>query len=156
MAPFSRGLAFFLAFWVVAWPAASTRTGLPRSGWWGTQEALALRQAVQEPIRNGDFAGAESFYQQGADLSAQHRDPTASALFLNGVASTRLARFEYRGALDAYLEARRQAEASRDRTSLGVIDLNLASLYQQMYDFDSARRSLEEAGRVAQGLDVYY
>lgn len=156
MAPFPRGLAFFLTFWVVAWPAASTRTGSLPSGWWGTQEAIALRQAVQETIRNGDFAGAERVYQRGADLSAQHHNSSAAAWFLNGVGSARFSQFDYRGALDAYLKARHQAEVSRDRTFVGGVDLNLASLYQQIWDFSSAGRSVEEAGRLAQGLDVYY
>ncbi len=56
MPPFSRGLALVLTFWVVAWPAASIRTRLPGSGWWGTQEALALRQATRAPAPAGDFA----------------------------------------------------------------------------------------------------
>jgi hypothetical protein len=50
MAPSSRGLALIFTPWVVAWPAASIRTGSAGSGWWGTQEALALRQAAQARI----------------------------------------------------------------------------------------------------------
>jgi hypothetical protein len=64
MAPPSRGLVFVLTSWVVAWPAASIRTGSPDSGWWGTQEALTLRQAARPPTPSGDFAGSERVYRR--------------------------------------------------------------------------------------------
>jgi hypothetical protein len=44
---------------VVAWPASSIRTGSPDSGWWGTQGALALRQAARPPNLSRDSAGSE-------------------------------------------------------------------------------------------------
>lgn len=157
MSPSSRGLAFVLTFWVVVWPAASIRTGSPDSGWWGTQEAQALRQAARAPTLQGDFAESERIYQRGADLAAQHRDRVARAWFLIGVAGSRFSRFDYRGALDAYLQARGQAQQARDRLCLGAIDFNLSSLYLQMWDFDSAIRSAEEAQKIVQGLaQVYY
>jgi CHAT domain-containing protein len=157
MAPSSRGLAFVLTFWVVAWPAASIRTGSPDSGWWGTQEALALRQAARAPTLKGDFAEAERIHQHGADLALEHHDPAARAWFLSGVADSRFARFNYRGALDAYLQAKGQAEQARDRVTLGAIEFNLSRLYQQMWDLDSALRSAEEAQKMVQGLaPVYY
>jgi CHAT domain-containing protein len=157
MAPSSRGLVFVLTFWVVAWPAASIRTGSPDSGWWGTEEALALRQAARAPTLKGDFAESERIYQRGADLAVQRHDRVARAWFLSGVADSRFARFDYRGALAAYFQAKGLAEQARDRMSLGAIDLNLSSLYQQMWDFDSARRSAEQAQEIIQGLaKVYY
>jgi CHAT domain-containing protein len=157
MSPSSGGLAFVLTFWVVVWPAASIRTGSPDSGWWGTQEAQALRQAARAPTLKGDFAESERIYQHGADLAAQRRDRVAGAWFLIGVAGSRFSRFDYRGALDAYLQARGQAEQARDRLCLGAIDFNLSSLYLQMWDFESALRSAEEAQRIVQGLaNIYY
>jgi hypothetical protein len=58
MAPSPRGLAIVLTFWVVAWSASSILTGSHVSGWWGTQEALALRQAVRVLTLTRDFAGS--------------------------------------------------------------------------------------------------
>jgi hypothetical protein len=55
MALFFEGLAFVLTFWMVAWSASSIRTGSPDSGWWGSTEALALRQAARAPILTGDL-----------------------------------------------------------------------------------------------------
>jgi hypothetical protein len=63
MAPSPRGLVIVLTFWVVAWPASSIRTGSPFSGWWGTREALALRQAARAPTFTGDFAEFDSVYR---------------------------------------------------------------------------------------------
>jgi hypothetical protein len=63
MAPSPRGLVIVLTFWVVAWPDSSIRTGSPFSGWWGTQEALALRQAARAPTFTGDFAEFERVYR---------------------------------------------------------------------------------------------
>jgi len=63
MAPSPRGLVIVLTFWVVAWPASSIRTGSLFSGWWGTQEALALRQAARAPTFTGDFAEFDSAYR---------------------------------------------------------------------------------------------
>jgi hypothetical protein len=79
MTPSLRDLAFVLTFWVVAWPAASIRTRSPDSGWWGTQEALALRQATRAPALTGDFAESERIYRDAADLAVQPRDSAARA-----------------------------------------------------------------------------
>ncbi len=155
MAPFPRGLAVVLTIWVVAWPAASIRTRSPNSGWWGSQEAIALRQAARAPTLSGDFANSERIYQDGADAAVQRHDPAARAWCLNGVADSRVARFDYHGALDAYLQARGQAEQARDRVSMGSIDFNLSSLYRQMWDLDSALRSAEEARKMVQGAGAY-
>ncbi len=65
-----------------------------------------------------------------------------TALSMEGVGSARFAGFHYRGALDAYLEARGFAERARDRRALGAIDADLASVYQQTWDLDSAVRSM--------------
>jgi CHAT domain-containing protein len=145
-------LVFVLTFWVVAWPAASIRTGSPYSGWWGTQEAVALRQAARAPTLQGDFAESERIYQHGADLALKRHDPAARAWCLSGVAGSRFAEFNYGGALDAYLQAKSQAERARDRVSLGAIDFDLSELYRQMWDLDSALRSAEQAHKMIQGL----
>ena len=155
MAASPRGLVFVLT--MAAWLAASIHTGSSHSGWWGTQEAHQLRQAARVSIAQGNFDQAERAYLRSADLAARHRDPLARALSMEGVGSARFAGFHYRGALDAYLEARGFAERARDRRALGAIDADLASVYQQTWDLDSAVRSAEEAQTIIRGLpDVYY
>jgi len=156
MATPPRGLVLVL-IGMEAWLAAPIRTGSPRSGWWGTQEASQLRQTARRYTLKGDYAETERAYQKAADLAAKHRDPAARAWSVSGIGDARFARFDYMGALDAYLEARKFAETARDPVSLGAIDLDLASLYQQMWDRDSALQFAEEAREITQRASgIYY
>lgn len=154
MAASPRGLVCVLT--MVAWLASSIRTGSSASGWWGSQEALQLRQAARHWITEGNFDQAERAFRHGADVAAQHRDLAGQAGFLEGVGSARFAGIHYRGALDAYLQARSFAERGRDALILGGVDANLASLYQQMGDVDSAIRSAEEARAITARLTAVY
>ena len=156
MATPRKGLVLVL-IGMEAWLSAPIHTGSPRSGWWGTQEALQLRQTARRYTLKGDYAETERAYRKGAELAVKHRDPMARAWFVSGIGDARFASFDYMGALDAYLEAQRFAEAARDPVSLGAIDLNLASLYQQMWDYDSALRFAEEARKITRRASgIYY
>lgn len=157
MAISPRSLACVLTCLMAAWLAAPIHSGPSGSGWWGSQEAIKLRQAARLSTVKGDLAEAERIYQHAGELAARHRDPVARAWSLEGVGDTRFANFNYRGALDAYLQAKTFAERARDPLVLGAIDGNLSSVYQQMSDFDSALRLAEEARKITQGLaKVYY
>ncbi len=156
MATPRKGLVLVL-IGMEAWLSAPIHTGSPRSGWWGTQEALQLRQTARRYTLKGDYAETERVYQNGAELAAKHRDPVARAWFVSGIGDARFASFDYVGALNAYLEARKFAETARDPVSLGAIDVDLTSLYQQMWDRDSALRFAEEAGEITQRAGgIYY
>ncbi len=156
MATSPRGLVLVL-IGMEAWLAAPIHTGSPRSGWWGTQEAVRLRQTARRYTLQGDYAETERIYQLGAEIAAEHRDPVARAWFISGVGDARFARFDYRGALDAYLKARGFAQSARDPVSLGATDLDLASLYQQMWDRDSALRFAEEGREITRRVGgIYY
>jgi CHAT domain-containing protein len=155
MASPARVLARVLT--MAAWLTASIHTGSSHSGWWGTQEALALRRAAKISIGQGNFEEAERVFRHGEQVASRHHDLVAQAWFLDGVGSASLAGFRYRGALDAYLQAKALAQKARDRAALGAIDADLASVYQQVWDFDSALRSAEEAEAITRGLqDVHY
>ena len=157
MASSGRGLALVLTFGMVAWLAAPIRTGSFGSGWWGTPEALKLRQAARNATVKGDFAAAESIYRRGAAAAALHHDAIARAWCVSGIGDARLAVFDYRGAMAAYLEAKPFAERARDPVSLGAIEANLASLYQQIGDSDSALRAAGEAVQITrQTPGLYY
>lgn len=153
MATSPRGLAFVLT--MAAWVPASIHTGSLHSGWWGTKEALQLRQAAAVSISEGHFDDAEQLYRSGVELGARHHDPLAQAWFLDGEGSASLAGFRFRRALDSYIQAKSWAEKARDRTALGAIEGDLASLYQQMGDFDSALHAAERARAVAPS-NAYY
>ena len=157
MASSSRGLEFVLTFGTVAWLATSVRTSSPGSGWWGTNEALTLRQAAKAAIAKGDFAETERVYARAERIASSRHDRLARAWCLSGIADARFASFDYRGALEAYLEAKSLAQRARDPVLLGAIDFNLSSLYQQLWDAESALRAAEEAQNVTRNLkNVYY
>src|SRR6202012_3694385 len=116
---------------------------------------IELRQAASKSISAGNFEQAEHFYRTGAELGALHQDPLAQAWFLDGVGSARLALLRLRSAADAYLEAKAWAQKARDRAALGAIDADLASVYEQTGDFDSALRAAQEARAVAPPAACY-
>lgn len=153
MAISSRGLAIVLT--MAAWLPASIHTGSLQSGWWGTTEALRLRQTAALSISQGNFEDAERLYLSGVELGARHQDPLAQAWFLDGAGSARLAGLHFSRALEAYLEAKNLAEKARNRAALGAIDGDLASVYEQMGDFDSALIAAREALAIALP-DAYY
>jgi hypothetical protein len=70
MSPSARGLGLVLTSWVVASPASSIHTGLLGSGWWGTKEAPALRQAVPTPnTLTGESAESERVFRRASHLT---------------------------------------------------------------------------------------
>jgi hypothetical protein len=150
MAPPFRCLCILLTLWVVSSrPSATVRTGTARSSlWWDTGEANRLREKVQQYRDAGNLAAAEKVCQQGYELAMRNREYAAAGRYVNNVGGLRLAQLQYRGALDAFLKARKSAAAIEDRLELAAIGLNLSSLHLQMWDFDSAMIEAEQA-RVA-------
>jgi CHAT domain-containing protein len=145
MAPIPRCLCFVLTFWiVVSRPSATIRTGSPDSGWWTAKPYLQLQQSAGRQIAAGHYAEAEQTFHKGVVEARRRNDQVALAAYLSGVAGTRLARFNYQGALSAYLEAKQTAESRRDWLDLGAVDSNLSSLYEQVGDLDSAVRAGDE------------
>ena len=145
MALIPRCLCVVLTFWmVVSRPSATIRTGSPDSGWWTAKESIQLQQSAGRQITAGDYPGAEQTFQKGVAEARRRTDQVALARYLSGVAGTRLARWDYQGALSAYLEAKQIAESRRDWLDLGAVDSNLSSLYEQVEDLDSAIRAGEE------------
>ena len=145
MALIPRCLCVVLTFgMVVSRPSATIRTGSPDSGWWTAKESIQLQQSAGRQITAGDYPGAEQTFQKGVAEARRRKDQVALARYLSGVASTRLVRWDYQRALNAYLEAKQIAESRRDWLDLGAVDSNLSSLYEQVGDLDSAVRAGEE------------
>lgn len=154
MAALYRRLAVVLV--MAAWVAASIQSGSPNSGWWASQ-AYQLRQAAKQSIAKADFAEAQSIYLGGVELARRHHDKYGQSWFWNGVGDARLSTNDFRGAVEAYLEAKQLGERVHDPALLGATDADLASTYEQMGDVESARRSAEEAQRITRNLaSIYY
>jgi CHAT domain-containing protein/tetratricopeptide (TPR) repeat protein len=154
-----RSLCLILTLWMVSLrqPRAIPTGSPPSSKWWGSQATKDIRNTAMHLRERGDFAAVESLYQDAAAEAQRRRDPLAEMRFRMGVGVARLLRFDYRGALDAYLAAKRLGEKHGYREDLGAIAFNLSSLYQQVWDAESAARSAEEGYRAIAGLPgVYY
>jgi CHAT domain-containing protein len=137
-------LCFVLAFsMVVSRPSATIHTGSPDSSWWGSKESVDLRNLARKQISDGDYAAAEEIFAQGVVQAKHQKDRIATARYLSGVAGARRARFDYQGALSAYLESKHLAESMEDWYDLGAVDLNLSALYENVLDLDSALRAIE-------------
>src|SRR5439155_7257079 len=91
----------------------------------------------------GDFAGQEAILKEGYRRAIELENHTAQIAYLTGIANTRLFRFRYDSAVDAYLEAKRLAEESRDWYQLGAIDANLVAAYEEVGDYSAAAGAAE-------------
>lgn len=149
MATTHRCLCVILTLWMVSSrPSASILPEASFGAWWGTPESRIIARQADKARRAGDFSGAEAYYRQGYDDGVRRHDERAVAGYLSGIAASRLAQVDYRGALQNWLEAKRHAKSIGDRADLGAIAVNLSTLYFQVYDFESAEREAEE-GRAA-------
>jgi CHAT domain len=158
MAASPRCLCLILTLWAtVSRPSAPGQASSPDSGWWGAKESVRLRHSAGQRVAAGEFSAAADLYAKAARLAIAHGDRIAAARYLTGVAGARMARYEYRAALGTYLEARTLARATHDRQDLGAIAFNLSTLYQQVWDFDSAQRALDESLAALQEIpNAYY
>ncbi|MCC7175146.1 MAG: CHAT domain-containing protein [Bryobacterales bacterium] len=122
-----------------AGPAFATSTYSPSHT--GRTEARSLYAASR-------FLEAESAYQKCYWLAAAAGDPEEAFRCLNGIAGARFAMYQYRGALRAYLQARRLAESLGRPDFLAAVHTNLSSLYLQQQDINAAAGAAEDALRV--------
>jgi CHAT domain-containing protein len=124
--------------------------------WWGTKDALDIQRSAQRARQTGDLAAAERIYQYGLNLARRRHVTGAMIRYLAAIGSCRLLDFQYRGALDALMEARGMAQSSGDAFDYAAISFNLSSLYLQAWDLDSALRAaaagLAKSSQVTPGL----
>jgi len=134
-------------------PSAGIRTGSPEPGsWWGTQQARNIRDQARRSVVGADFPSAERLYQRAYELALASHDEISAIKMLTSIAGARFGQFHYRAAFETYLEARRRAVAARDLLDQGAIDLNLSSLYLQVWDFDAALGAAERSRAATRSL----
>lgn len=153
-----RCLCVILTLWMVSSrPSASILPGAPVFGaWWGTPESRKIVKLADRARRAGDMARAEFFYRQGYADAARRRDERAMVGYLNGIAACSLTQLHYQDALKTLLLAKSYAQSIGDREALGAIDVNLSSLYLQVWDLDSALNSAEEGQAAGESLGRPY
>src|ERR1700726_2780168 len=112
MAAHARCLAIVLVLWIVSSrPSASIRAGSNDSGSRShslqNAGANSVVQAALESLKAGDVVLAERLSQQEYNVAGERHDDRLAVRLLSGVAGCRMAQFDYRGALDAYLEVKK-------------------------------------------------
>src|SRR5690349_1873037 len=139
MAFLPRGLGLLLTVWMIGLrPPTIVRTGSSDSAWWDAKESQQLLDEARVQIAQGNYAAAGALFERGAQEAKRRSDPVAAARYLSGVASAHTVRFQYRAALQGFLEARQLAKQAGDRYDTAMIALNLSSLYGESWDLESA------------------
>ncbi len=89
-------------------------------------------------FRQGQYVAALGRFESARQLAiSSHRNDLALKSISN-VGGCEFALHAYQAALHSYLDARRMADAAGDTAALAVLDTNIASLYSQMGELDSA------------------
>ncbi|HSR07455.1 MAG TPA: hypothetical protein VLM42_09905, partial [Bryobacteraceae bacterium] len=111
---------------------------MPDSSPWWDQASLQIQQHALRLRKAGDFRAAEALYQRGYQEAVRRGDRLAAARFLMSAGGSQMFALEYRAALATFLQARGLASGLEDHADLGGIDVNLSSLYLQMWDVPAA------------------
>jgi len=155
MAAFGRSLCLILTLWMTgSRPPTVIPPRLPESSPWWDQASLKLQHDALLLRKAGDFRAAAALYQQGYREAVRRGDRLAAARFLMSAGGSQMATLEYRAALGTFLQARDLAAGLDDHADLGGIDVNLSSLYLQMWDVPAATRAAEEGLREAGAVDA--
>jgi CHAT domain-containing protein len=94
---------------------------------------------------SGKYLRAQELYQHVCAGAKALGDTEWAGRCLTALGSCQFAMFQYRKALDSYIEARRFAEAGEDWANLGSLNANISGLFLQMGDLDAAAQSAQQA-----------
>jgi tetratricopeptide (TPR) repeat protein len=94
---------------------------------------------------SGRYRDAERVYERSYQLALALGETEEAFLCLNGVGGARFAMFQYREAMQAYLEARRLAQKIGKAEMLAAVQTNLSSLYLQQQEINAGARAADEA-----------
>lgn len=95
--------------------------------------------------RDGKYLDAQEQYRTVAAGAKALGDLAWAGRCLTAVGSCQFAMFQYRKALDTYLQARTLAESAGDWANLGSLNSNISGLFLQMGDLDAAVHYAEMA-----------
>ncbi len=160
MATFGRSLCLILTLWMTGSRSPTViPPRLPDSSPWWDQASFEIQHDALSLRKAGDFRAAEALYQRGYREALRRGDRLAAVRFLMSAGGSQMFALEFRAALSSFLEARDLASRLKDHADLGAIDVNLSSLYLQMWDLPAATRASEEglleAGLVAPGAAYF-
>jgi tetratricopeptide (TPR) repeat protein len=111
-------------------------------------QRLPFHDAANKLRATGDLAGLEALFSGALERARSQRNTPDQVIQLISLGNVHLLQFQYSAAIANYVEARNLAQASGEQENLGLINLNLSSLYQQVGDVEDAFTTADEA-RVA-------
>ena len=111
-----------------------------------------MRRA-SEAFRAGRYSEASQVFQKTYESAARWRLDDQAARSLGNLGGCRFALHQYREALDAFLAARRLAEAAGDASAAGAMDANISSVYEQMGEWDAAAEHARRGAARLGGAD---
>jgi CHAT domain-containing protein len=103
-----------------------------------------MKQAFAAKTK-GDLQEAHRLFCEGRDWCVRHGHPVAALRFSTTATSIRYLAGDYRTAASEYLEEEREASRLADQEEIAAIRTNLASLYLQSNEPESAARVAESA-----------
>jgi CHAT domain-containing protein/tetratricopeptide (TPR) repeat protein len=106
---------------------------------------LSLKNRGIALYRSRRFTEAAVVFEQGRQQAQRRGAKSAAVRFLNEIGATQFARFQYRSAMQTYIEVRRQARANGDDEMLAAAAGNLSSLYLQQQELNASQQAGEEA-----------
>jgi tetratricopeptide (TPR) repeat protein len=114
---------------------------------------IALYNEGRQLYVAGEYAQASAVFRSAALRAERDGSPYQAAMNWNNAGGAALARLDFRHALPDFLKAKQTAETSESRVPLLFTMNNLAGLYLQMGDPESAMRVAKEALRDARADD---
>ena len=109
------------------------------------QNLLARLEQSHKLFYTCDFQAAANLAQLGNRDALNAGEAQIAAQFLNTLGGCQFALHQYQEALQIFLDARRQAEASGDNATAAKAGLNVSSLYSQLREFDAATEAINRA-----------
>jgi CHAT domain-containing protein/tetratricopeptide (TPR) repeat protein len=114
---------------------------------YGSPDAAKMVLRARDAYRNHRFEQASRLSEQGYQDALRRHHPRAQVWFLIGLAGSNYATYNYRQALDCYLNARDTALKNGLYPQAAIALTSLASLYLHVADTTSALAAIEEANR---------
>ena len=122
----------------------------------GSSARAALQSRLKEcgaAFRSAKYSTAEQCFENGFQSASAENQIDIAARFLANLGACHLALHRYQQALERSLEARRLAEAAGDHGAAGAVEANIASIYEQMGEADSAIEWAERGMARISGAD---
>jgi tetratricopeptide (TPR) repeat protein len=113
---------------------------------------VVFRQAA-ELYQAGHYQEARQRFEAARAAAVAAQIPRQATRALGNIGGCQFALHQYRPALQTFLEAHRQAEATGDRSAAAIFDANIASLYTELGELNAASEWLQGTIKRVSSMD---